>query len=304
MNCGYCGTPLPAGALFCVECGRSVAEPAPVARPAATASPSTPVAAVAPASPGLHAPHCPQCGSAIDDGDIFCGECGFVLRPMTGATPIPDPVRPDTVSEPPLDLRDDSAGEPGASEKPDAPGEADLPGEFAGAEESAPVDGLDAAADGVEPASEPLLPVEWGEGSASGVPPTRFLAPQPASLEDIESTRIVAARAPGERYVLQFSTGESIVVAGTGLIGRNPSPEPGEYVDELVPIFDVGKSVSKSHVEFGQEGGRFWVADRYSTNGTVIRQPDAPVVRCEPGKRYMIARGSRVEIGEQFFVVS
>jgi pSer/pThr/pTyr-binding forkhead associated (FHA) protein len=115
---------------------------------------------------------------------------------------------------------------------------------------------------------------------------------------------MMASRGRGERYVLQFSTGESVVVAGTGLVGRNPSPEPGEYVDELVAIFDVGKSVSKAHVEFGQESGRFWVSDRYSTNGTVVRQPDADPVRCEPGKRYMIARGSRVEIGEQFFIVS
>ena len=26
--------------------------------------------------------------------------------------------------------------------------------------------------------------------------------------------------------------------------------------------------------------------------------------RCEPGKRYRIVRGTRVDIGEQFFVVS
>ena len=95
-----------------------------------------------------------------------------------------------------------------------------------------------------------------------------------------------------------------MVVTGSGLVGRNPAPEPGEYVDELVSIFDVGKSVSKSHIEFGQEAGRFWVSDRYSTNGTLVRQPDAEVVRCVPGKRYMVARGTRVEIGEQFFIVS
>src|SRR5690606_38087635 len=137
---------------------------------------------------------------------------------------------------------------------------------------------------------------------AESVPsPSEPSAPSP---DDVESTRVMASRARGERYVLQFSTGESIVVAGTGLIGRNPSPEPSEYVDELVAIFDVGKSVSKTHVEFGQESGRFWLSDRYSTNGTVVRQPDTDPVRCEPGKRYMIARGSRVEIGEQFFIVS
>jgi pSer/pThr/pTyr-binding forkhead associated (FHA) protein len=124
------------------------------------------------------------------------------------------------------------------------------------------------------------------------------------ALEDIEATRIVAPNRTGERYVLQFSTGESVVVTGSGLVGRNPSPEPGEYVDDLVAIFDVGKSVSKSHIEFGQESGRFWVADRYSTNGTLVKQPDESSVRCVPGRRYMIARGTRVEIGEQFFIVS
>jgi len=135
-------------------------------------------------------------------------------------------------------------------------------------------------------------------------PPQEPATPPPALDGDAERTRMMASRGHGERYVLQFSTGESVVVAGTGLIGRNPAPEPGEYVDELVSIFDVGKSVSKSHVEFGQEGGRFWVSDRYSTNGTVVRQPDADAVRCVPGKRYVIARGTRVEIGEQFFIVS
>jgi hypothetical protein len=88
------------------------------------------------------------------------------------------------------------------------------------------------------------------------------------------------------------------------LIGRNPSMQPGEYVDQLVPIFDAGKSVSKTHLEFGQEAGRFWVSDRYSTNGSVIRQPDADPRRCDAGRRYFIARGTRVDLGEQFCVVS
>lgn len=186
MNCRYCGSSLEADALFCVECGRSVAEaPAPTLR--------------------------------------------------TGGRPTPRLVP-----------------------------------------EEHPADVLTVAA---EPAS-------------------------PAPPEDTESTRLMASRGRGERYVLQFSTGESIVVAGTGIIGRNPAAEPGEHVDELVKVFDVGKSVSKSHVEFGQDSGAFWVSDRFSTNGTVLRQPDVEAVRCEPGKRYHVARGSRVDIGDQFFIVS
>ncbi|WP_170154376.1 zinc-ribbon domain-containing protein [Protaetiibacter intestinalis] len=239
MNCRHCGTALPVGALFCVECGRSVAErelPTPSA-------PRVEAPAPVPPHPVAATLHCPQCGQAVEAVDIFCPECGFVLCPITGT---------------------------------------------------------DTSAIAVVPAPEPMD--SGDEPDVEELPAVDFLA-QPR-LEDIEETRIVAARPAAERYVLQFSTGESVVVTGSGLVGRNPSAEPGEFVDELVAIFDVGKSVSKSHIEFGQESGRFWISDRYSTNGTIVRQPDAEAVRCEPGRRYIIARGTRVEIGEQFFIVS
>jgi len=123
-------------------------------------------------------------------------------------------------------------------------------------------------------------------------------------LDDLERTRIVPRREHGERFVLQFSTGESVTVHGTGLLGRNPMPQTGEHFDQLVVIADPGKSVSKTHLEFGQDQGAFWVSDRFSGNGSVVREPDTAQRRCEPGKRYRIVRGTRVDIGEQFFVVS
>jgi hypothetical protein len=121
--------------------------------------------------------------------------------------------------------------------------------------------------------------------------------------DDVEATRIVRSR-QGDRFVLQFSTGENSTVFGTGLIGRNPVMQPGEFVDQLVVIVDSGKSVSKTHLEFGQTAGVFWIVDRFSANGTVVRQPDVRPQRLEPGKRQTVARGTRVDIGEQFFVVS
>ena len=106
------------------------------------------------------------------------------------------------------------------------------------------------------------------------------------------------------RFVLQFSTGENVVVTGTGIVGRSPSAEPGEFVDHLVTIVDVAKSVSKAHLEFGADADGFWVCDRFSTNGTVVRTAGGDATRCVPGRRYHLARGTRVEIGDQFFVVS
>jgi hypothetical protein len=142
------------------------------------------------------------------------------------------------------------------------------------------------------------------EAAEPWAPPARLLNPEVESIEDLDETRIVTSTLGGHRFVLQFSTGESVTIFGTGLIGRNPAPEPSEYFDQLVAIVDPGKSVSKTHLEFGQVAGSFWVSDRYSGNGTVVREPDSDPKRCEPGKRYRVARGTRVTMGEQFFVVS
>lgn len=104
-------------------------------------------------------------------------------------------------------------------------------------------------------------------------------------------------------FTLRFSTGQVESVTGTGLIGRRPLPQPTEYFDQLITLDDRGLSVSKSHLEFGQHGGELWVSDRYSGNGTIIRRPVDLPLRCEPGRRYLVPRGSRVDIGEQYFTV-
>jgi hypothetical protein len=114
-------------------------------------------------------------------------------------------------------------------------------------------------------------------------------------------TSVEPATAP--RFVLSFSTGETKTVFGTGLIGRKPLPQPGEAFDHLVQIGDHTLSVSKTHLEFGAHEGVLWIADRFSANGTVVRRPDDGAVRCEPGRRYLVPRGSRVELAEQFFSV-
>lgn len=105
------------------------------------------------------------------------------------------------------------------------------------------------------------------------------------------------------RFVLSFSTGETKTVFGSGLIGRKPLPQPGEAFDHLVQIGDHSLSVSKTHLEFGEHEGVLWIADRFSANGTLVRRPDDGAVRCEPGRRYLVPRGSRVELAEQFFTV-
>lgn len=274
MTCEHCGATLPAFALFCGECGRSVAAPSAVApvvapvhppvlplvaagapvMPDAPAEPAAdPVAAPEPAasSPSL-LPPCPSCGAVPEPDDRFCADCGVPLP--TAATRIIDPI----------------------------PVPAGLP---------------------TPPPAQEALPEPEPEPEAAPAPQTPA---QPAVLQEAadESTRLVPRGTGGARFVLQFSTGESYTVLGSGLGGRNPRPEPGEYVDHLVAIVDPGRSVSKTHFEFGQEAGVFWFADRHSGNGSVIREPGAAPRPCLPGHRYAIVRGTRIDIGEQFVIVS
>jgi predicted nucleic acid-binding Zn ribbon protein len=300
VNCRFCGTALPEGALFCGECGRTVDGKAP-------ATPTVPPEILFSSEPdpepqARQAPPvdseytCPQCDAPITDDDVFCGECGFVLTSSYLSAPtdaLGDPR--DTTEIEPLDgeLESEPEPEPEPEPDPEPEPEADPEPEPEPEPESKP----DPAPEPAQAEAPPKIlrqvpdPFPWGRD-----------ARLPAV--DLEATRIVAGARADERFVLQFSTGESVTVSGAGLVGRNPAAQPGEFVDQLVSIFDAGKSVSKTHLEFGQEAGRFWVSDRYSTNGSTVRQPDAEPKRCEPGRRYFVARGTRVDIGEQFFVVS
>jgi pSer/pThr/pTyr-binding forkhead associated (FHA) protein len=264
--------------------------------------------------PGLRDPaprieHCQQCGAELAPSDIFCGECGFVrrasdssaARPRDTATFDPFPWGLPRSSEEAVvtegALESDAVVEPVSLDSTAA--------------DSAPVDhesepddsaGLDAPDGAVAEKAAENETADVDLPDLSDVPRTD--SDHPADASDVEKTRIVDRPARGDAFILQFSTGENLTVAGTGLIGRNPLAEPGEYFDSLVSIVDPGKSVSKTHLEFGQDGGQFWISDRYSANGTVVREPDRPARRGEAGKRYRVVRGTRIDIGEQFFIVS
>lgn len=311
MTCRFCGTALPVDALFCGECGRTVVAPTAKrrvlpeimfsAKPEKGSAKEPTPRAVAVAD-GEYS--CPQCAAPIDEDDVFCGDCGFVLT--SSYLSAPSDALGDSRATAVVDSFVPMAAEPGAGPDSESDGEPESESES----ESEP----EAAAEAEPlPFLEPELPTSEPEAVETGATPKYVrTAPDPfpwgqsprSAPVDLEATRAVAGPHAEERFVLQFSTGESVTVQGAGLVGRNPASQPGEFVDHLVTVFDAGKSVSKTHLEFGQESGRFWVSDRFSTNGSIVRQPDADPKRCEPGRRYFVARGTRVDIGEQFFVIS
>ena len=236
--------------------------------------------------------NCLICGAPLSAGAMFCGECGSSTKATPKTRKRHDPRPNDTTIIQPLRPRPTVVSVPvtTASAGPGALGE---PGASA---------------------SHPAVPApEVDLESSSPFAPGRRLHPvnpAPPSRQGAHThgshVALTGGGAPGAggAFVLQFSTGEDLEVRGTGLIGRRPMPQPSEHFDRLVQIVDPGMSVSKTHLEFGQHDGELWVSDRFSGNGTVIRRPDATMVRCEPGRRYLVPRGSRVEIGDQYFQVS
>ena len=227
--------------------------------------------------------NCRNCNTVLPYGAMFCGECGAtVLAPRVVEAP-PPPRTSDTVIIQPLaaSYRPPIDPNPVIAVLPAAPPSVELPA--------------------ASPIRMPPAPVSEGVERPAVPDPHAALN---AELDDFEATRVVRRGPVGERFVLQFSTGDSATVTGSGLVGRNPVAQPGEVFDQSVVILDPGKSVSKTHLEFGQTNGVFWVSDRFSGNGTIIRQPETDPQRAEAGKRYPVVRGTRIDIAEQFFVVS
>lgn len=227
--------------------------------------------------------NCRYCGAGLLPGALFCGECGRTVEgdgaPRRRRPVLPEPAR-EPAPQPTSEATSESAGTETLPRQAEAEPDSADPG-HSGDTRSLP---------------EPFDVV----GRLQSVP-SDAEASEAASGET--SSTVPDTRPPAAQYVFRFSTGESVVVDGSGLIGRRPVTEPGESVDRLVVVGDVGKSVSKTHLEFGQADGELWISDRYSTNGTVLRTPDGLERSCLPGRRYRLPRGSRVALGEQFFVV-
>jgi hypothetical protein len=212
-----------------------------------------------------------------------------------------------TAPEDPADTGSEAAGRPSIA--PDAGdgtgaghGARDGAGAGAGVGDGGELTIDDASAPPAAAPLPPIAPQQPGGTDADGAAaPTDDDDPNPD--EDVEETRIVSHAPVQAPFLLHFSTGERLGVHGSALLGRLPRPEADEQFDGLLTIRDPGKSVSKTHLELGRDGDDLWVSDRYSGNGTMIRHIDGSIRRCEPGRRYRVERGARVDIGEQFFLV-
>lgn len=237
---------------------------------------------------------CRICGAELPEGAMFCGECGS----STSATPESrrkaDPRPGDTTIVSALPRRHSGVISipVGGFLAPDAPA-----ADSAEAVGGQPTDAaLPAAAEDASTTGDAAVPAP---PAVPDEPPRGEASSALAADRGVPSAEVSGP----ERFRLRFSTGETRIVFGTGLIGRKPLPQTGERFDHLVQIADRTLSVSKTHLEFGTHDGMMWIADRFSGNGTVVRRPDDGALRCEPGRRYLVPRGSTVEIAQQQFSI-
>jgi len=149
----------------------------------------------------------------------------------------------------------------------------------------------------------------WWDARSPRIP---YIAPpdlagtpvQPAPPADAGQQAQHAPAPVARSFVLEFSTGERVTVAGSGLIGRAPERAvgaPGPL--QLVRIDDPGRSVSKTHLRFDIDDEGLWIVDDRSGNGTAVASPGHALVALRPGERHHVASGAVVRIGQQSFTV-
>lgn len=119
--------------------------------------------------------------------------------------------------------------------------------------------------------------------------PSRARLPVPSGPSDGG-----AAASPASAEI-ELTDGRRVTVVRAALVGRNPAAE-GDV--QLIRVVDPTRSVSKTHLQIGVEPGGVWVADRGSTNGTVVTLPDGAQILCGTDQQVRLRVGATVAFGD------
>ena len=131
-------------------------------------------------------------------------------------------------------------------------------------------------------------------------PPAAAEAPEGAGAGSLDETRIIE-RVAGSREPatvrLMFDDGVTHVLRGTVVLGRNPVVDPSWPSAVPMPVADLQKSVSKTHVALTLMPGGVRVDDLRSTNGTIVVSPDGQPVPVQPNHPVLATDGASVVFG-------
>jgi len=140
-------------------------------------------------------------------------------------------------------------------------------------------------------------------------------APYRALEDEVEQTQLREARsrvayAPTRaqtrpRATLLLWDNRVVVLDGTALVGRNPSPREGEALPvQVIAVLDRGRSVSKTHLAMGVDADGVWLKDRSSTNGTIVTLTDGQQILCAAEQTVRVPIGASVAFGDYWLTVA
>lgn len=100
-------------------------------------------------------------------------------------------------------------------------------------------------------------------------------------------------------WILRFDTGQEVTLRGVALIGRSPTPRPGEQVAHLLPLPSQDMSVSKTHAQIHvASDGALVVIDRGSTNGSILQRKGL-ARELSAGRATTLLDGDLVRLGDR-----
>jgi hypothetical protein len=156
-------------------------------------------------------------------------------------------------------------------------------------------------------AAAPAGPSPWAPPPPAPTfePPAERTAVAAASFPDLTRTASPSTRRAARfadapvLAVLTWDDGSRMAVYERTVYGRNPAPESGAVT---IPVRDETLSLSKTHFEIGGDASGAWIADRHSTNGTVLVRDGGrhPLVAGLPTS---LRAGDRLEMGDRTAVV-
>jgi len=97
---------------------------------------------------------------------------------------------------------------------------------------------------------------------------------------------------------LRFTTGDVAIISDHAVIGREPEAAcaPDETALQRIEVNDPSKTMSRLHAELAWNGGRLWIIDRNSGNGTTL-YPLSGTVELRPGDPVEVADGDTIQFG-------
>lgn len=277
-TCPNCQTPVTAGSAFCDNCGFDLRNAAPAAAPA----PAQPAAASHPG--GIN---CTACGYPNVAGAVFCENCGAhlgVSQPVAPSAPVQPPQPPQPApQQPPYQPEPQPAPQQPAPEPPAPQPAPQQPVPQQPEPQPAPQ----------QPAPQPPAPQPVPQAAPQPAPkpaPQPAPQPKPAQPQPAQPATSITGRLvlASKNLVIPIPAGRQTIV-----IGRE-DPVSGIYPDiDLDPHGGQEAGVGRQHAQLVLQGGRVFIEDLNSVNGTAVNRQKLSARQPHP-----LTSGDEVRLGK------